>query len=58
MRMRFESAAKVARRWESWGEAASRSSGGAYDMVCWALVGDMRPVGEPVQYVSGVKDWV
>lgn len=44
--MRLESAAKVARRWESWGDAASRSRGGAYDMVCWALVGDMRPVGE------------
>lgn len=46
--MRLESAAKVARRCESCGEAASRSSGGAYDMVCCALVGDMRPVGEPV----------
>jgi hypothetical protein len=39
------SAAKVARRWESWGEVARRSSGGAGVRVCWARVGDMREGG-------------
>jgi hypothetical protein len=31
--MRLLSDAKVARRWESWGEAASRSKGGAGAIV-------------------------
>ena len=33
----------VARRWASWGEAARRRRGGAYDMVCWAAVGERFP---------------
>jgi hypothetical protein len=35
----------VARRWVSCGDAASRSNGGAYDMVCWARVGLILPPG-------------
>lgn len=39
--MRLLSEANVARRWESWGEAARRRRGGAGDIVwLWAFVGD------------------
>jgi hypothetical protein len=34
IRIMFESCENVARRWVSCGDAASRSRGGAYDMVC------------------------
>lgn len=34
---------KVARRWASWGEAARRRRGGAYDIVCCAVVGETLP---------------
>lgn len=45
MRIIEESWEKVARRWVSCGDAASRSRGGAYDIVCCARVGLIRPPG-------------
>lgn len=47
----FESAAKVARRCASWGDAARRSSGGAAGRVCdGGFVGDEGVGDETVAY--------
>lgn len=42
MRMVPESWAKVARRWVSWGDVASRSRGGGVPEDCWAALGLAR----------------
>lgn len=41
--MMLESWAKVASRWVSCGEVASRNKGGGFDIVCCASVGLIRP---------------
>lgn len=43
--MMLLSAAKVARRWESWGEAASRRSGGGLAIAFGFLVGERADGG-------------
>ena len=50
--MREESWEKVASKCASCGEAASRRSGGEYDMVCWAAVGETLPGLVAAKYVS------